>query len=78
MAEEKTSLLDTLYNEENGKSSLLYRIVLSGEVLVGGDVGAHYQKFFKNFQQDNELITGIYILHPQAWFQTPSNPSGSM
>lgn len=68
--ETRTSLLDIVKDglQRQGKTSMLYRVVLVGESTEPkNDVGAHYQKFFKNFQQESELITGLLILHPTTW-----------
>ncbi|KAI9106243.1 hypothetical protein DFS34DRAFT_602774 [Phlyctochytrium arcticum] len=70
-SERRTSLLDVVRDglQRQGKTSVLYRLVVCG-MTKGADrqeILAQYQKFFKQYQTDTDLITGLLILYPDTY-----------
>ncbi|KAJ3088066.1 hypothetical protein HK102_009640, partial [Quaeritorhiza haematococci] len=71
--ERRPSLLDVVRDQlqRQGKTSMLYRLVLCGEVnkeiATTFDLANHYQRFFKQHQTETDLITGMLLLHGSTW-----------
>ncbi|KAI9353304.1 hypothetical protein DFJ73DRAFT_324866 [Zopfochytrium polystomum] len=70
--DKRTSLFDVI--RENltriGKTSILYRVVVCGRLAnpkERSEFGTYYQKFFKQYQNDTDLITGILLIFPNVW-----------
>ncbi|KAJ3290925.1 hypothetical protein HK104_006445 [Borealophlyctis nickersoniae] len=67
--EKRTSLLDVVRDnlQRQGKNTMLYRVVVCGELVKDADradFGAYYQKFFKQYQTETDLITGMLLVLP--------------
>ncbi|TPX64430.1 hypothetical protein CcCBS67573_g08406 [Chytriomyces confervae] len=70
--EKRTSLLDVARENlaRQGKTFVLNRVIVCGKIEnadTKADIAAHYQKFFKLFQNDTELITGILFLFQDTY-----------
>ncbi|KAJ3034661.1 hypothetical protein HDV00_004800 [Rhizophlyctis rosea] len=67
--ERRTSLLDVVRAnlQRQGKTTMLYRVIVSGQLPRDADraeLGAYYQKFFKQYQTETDLITGMLLVFP--------------
>ncbi|KAJ3196110.1 hypothetical protein HK101_010041 [Irineochytrium annulatum] len=64
--EKRSSLLDVVRDNLNRQGkSMMYRVVVTGElrnVAERAEYGAHNQKFFKQYQGDADLITGMLMV----------------
>ncbi|KAI9352100.1 hypothetical protein BDR26DRAFT_850349 [Obelidium mucronatum] len=65
--EKRKSLLDVTRDNlvRQGKTSILYRLVVCGKIADPNrktEIASHYEKFFKQFQNDSEMITGILLI----------------
>ncbi|KAI9136201.1 hypothetical protein BKA69DRAFT_1105661 [Paraphysoderma sedebokerense] len=63
----RPSLLDVIREKYKfEKHSVLYRVILIGEVSSQlenkQEVGTHFQRFFKNFQSESESVTGLLLV----------------
>ncbi|KAI8819896.1 uncharacterized protein EV422DRAFT_532677 [Fimicolochytrium jonesii] len=72
--EKRTSLLDVVRDglARTGKTTMLYRVTFCGSVAEGAEkseIGAHYQKFFKQIQNETDLITGLLVVLDTTWVQ---------
>ncbi|KAJ3103050.1 hypothetical protein HDU97_010406 [Phlyctochytrium planicorne] len=70
--EKRVSMLDVVRDtlQRQGKTSMLYRAILCGELknpTERTELGGHYQKFFKLYQSDADLITGMLLALPGTW-----------
>ncbi|KAJ3222751.1 hypothetical protein HK099_001966 [Clydaea vesicula] len=78
--QKRISLLDVVRDnlQRQEKTQIIYRVIVCGEIVRNqlvnqttqnfqNDVGVHHQKFFKQFQVENEMITGLLILHTSSW-----------
>ncbi|KAI8617238.1 hypothetical protein BC830DRAFT_125281 [Chytriomyces sp. MP71] len=65
--DKRTSLLDVTRESlaRQGKTFQLYRVIVCGKIENPDrkpEIAAHYQKFFKLYQTETELITGMLFL----------------
>ncbi|KAJ3158561.1 hypothetical protein HDU86_002786 [Geranomyces michiganensis] len=71
--EKRTSLLDIVRDGlgRSGKTTMLYRVVVCGKHAAAStdrnELAAHYQKFFKQYQAEAELITGLLVVMERVW-----------
>ncbi|KAJ3166233.1 hypothetical protein HDU88_003456 [Geranomyces variabilis] len=71
--EKRTSMLDIVRDGlgRSGKVTMLYRVVVCGKHAATGanrnELAVHYQKFFKQYQAETELITGLLVIMDKVW-----------
>ncbi|KXS19410.1 hypothetical protein M427DRAFT_450104 [Gonapodya prolifera JEL478] len=71
--EKRVSLLDIIRERlaKQGKTSLLYRVLLCGELTKDlqnkADLGTHYQNAFKLHQTESDLVTGILLIYGSSF-----------
>ncbi|KAI9017749.1 hypothetical protein BC832DRAFT_545593 [Gaertneriomyces semiglobifer] len=70
--EKRGSLLDVVRDnlQRQGKTTMLYRVILIGGLRTNvdrSDFGAYYQRFFRQYQAETDLITGMLLVFPNAW-----------
>ncbi|ORY43039.1 hypothetical protein BCR33DRAFT_717770 [Rhizoclosmatium globosum] len=70
--DKRTSLLDVTRDNlvKQGKTFILYRVIVCGKLDDSSkktEISSHYQRFFKVFQNDSELITGMLLMFQDTY-----------